>query len=167
MKKLFALIILSIVLISCGKTSDQDYFDQAVKSVEENKITEAVQNLETLLKEYPDTKLAPKALIQLATLYQNKMVPNVHFKESYGKSLELFKNIYEKYPQSEEAPKALFMSGFIYANDLMKFDQATKAYKLFLEIYPNDPLAVSAKEELDNMGIPPEEILKRKETAKK
>jgi hypothetical protein len=49
----------------------------------------------------------------------------------------------------------------------MKFDEATKSYKLFLEKYPNDPLAVSAKEELDNMGIPPEEILKRTETMKK
>lgn len=167
MKKIFALIILSIAIISCSKTSDQDYYDQSEKLIEENKITEAVQSLESLLKEYPETKLAPKALTQLATLYQNQMVPNIIQKKSFNKSLELFKKVYEQFPKSEEAPKALFMSGFILANELMKYDEATTSYNLFLEKYPSHPLAVSAKEELDNMGLTPEEILKRTETVKK
>jgi TolA-binding protein len=75
--------------------------------------------------------------------------------------------VYEKYPDSEEAPKSLFMSGFILANDLMLYDKATSSYNLFLEKYPSHPLAVSAKEELDNMGLSPEEILKRTETVVK
>ena len=40
-------------------------------------------------------------------------------------------------------------------------------YNLFLEKYPSHPLAVSAKEELNNMGLTPEEILKQNEAAKK
>ena len=55
----------------------------------------------------------------------------------------------------------------LYADDLMKYDEATSSYNLFLEKYPSHPLAVSAKEELDNMGLSPEEILKRTETVVK
>ena len=58
------------------------------------------------------------------------------------------------------------MAGYILANDLQKYDDATKSYKLFIEKYPGHPLASSAKQELDNMGLSPEEILKRTETAK-
>ncbi len=167
MKKYLFLVLIPLLIISCSKTSDQEYFDQAKKLLDEQKTEEAVQTLQSLINEYPESKIAPKALIQLAQLYQNQLDKNFKIIESFNEAEKYFMQVYEKYPDSEEAPKALFMSGFILANDLMKYDEATSRYKLFLEKYPSHPLAVSAKEELDNMGLTPEEILKRTETVKK
>jgi hypothetical protein len=48
------------------------------------------------------------------------------------------------------------------ANELQKYDEAEKLYEKFLEKFPQSELAPSAKEEIQNIGIPPEEILKRK-----
>lgn len=167
MKKYYALFLFTIILMSCSKTSDQEYLDQANKFQKDNNIHEAIKSFESLVSDYPESELAPKALVQLASIYQNQSVKNIKPEESFDRSQKYFMQVYEKYPESEEAPKALFMSGFILANDLMKYDEATANYKLFLEKYPSHPLAVSAKEELDNMGLTPEEILKRTETVKK
>ena len=123
--------------------------------------------METLVNEYPESEIAPQALVQLAQIYQNQLDKNIKPTESFEKAEKYFMQVYEKYPESEEAPKALFMSGFILANDLQNYEKATASYNLFMEKYPSHPLAVSAKEELDNMGLTPEEILKRTETVKK
>ncbi len=166
MKKYLFLALTTFVIISCSKTTDQEYFDQGNKFLKENKINEAITSFENLVNDYPESDIAPKALVQLASIYQNQSVKNVKTEESFDRAQKYFIQVYEKYPESEEAPKSLFMSGYILANDLQKYDDATKNYKLFIEKYPKHPLAVSAKQELDNMGISPEEILKRTETVK-
>ena len=166
MKKYFVLALFTILAISCSKISDQEYFDQAQSLLKENKTSEAIKAIETLINEYPESKIAPKALVQLAGIYQNQMVDKLKPSESFDRAQKYFYQVYEKYPDSEEAPQSLFLSGFILANDLKDFDKATAHYNLFLSKYPSHPLAVSAKEELDNMGLSPEEILKRSETAK-
>jgi TolA-binding protein len=166
MKKYLALVLFTILVIACSKTSDQDYFNQAQTLLKEKKTAEAIKAIETLIKEYPESKIAPKALVQLAGIYQNQMVEKLKPAESFNQAQKYFYQVYEKYPDSEEAPQSLFLSGFILANDLKDFDKATSHYNLFLSKYPSHSLAVSAKEELDNMGLSPEEILKRTETAK-
>ena len=166
MKKYFVIVLFALLTISCSKTSDQEYFDQAKSFLKEKKTSEAVKAIEALIKEYPESDIAPKALVQLAGIYQNQMVEKLNPSESFDRAQKYFYQVYEKFPESEEAPQSLFLSGFILANDLKNFDLATSHYKLFLSKYPSHPLAVSAKEELDNMGLSPEEILKRTETAK-
>ena len=156
MKKYLLLVFIPLLIISCSKTSDQEYFDRAKKLLDEKKTIEAVTSLEALVNEYPESEIAPAALVQLAQIYQNQLDKNLKPAESFKKAEKYFMQVYEKYPESEEAP-----------NDLMKYDEATSSYNLFLEKYPSHPLAVSAKEELDNMGLTPEEILKRTEAAQK
>ena len=166
MKKYFVIVLFALLTISCSKTSDQEYFDQAKSFLKEKKTSEAIKAIEALIKEYPESDIAPKALVQLAGIYQNQMVEKLNSSESFDRAQKYFYQVYEKFPESEEAPQSLFLSGFILANDLKNFDLATSHYKLFLSKYPSHPLAISAKEELDNMGLSPEEILKRTETAK-
>ena len=166
MKKYLFLALTGLVLISCSKTTDQEYFDQANKFLKENKINEAITSFESLVNDHPESDFAPKALVQLASIYQNQSDKTVKPEESFNRAQKYFMQVFEKYPESEEAPKSLFMAGYILANDLQKYDDATKSYKLFIEKYPVHPLAASAKQELDNMGLSPEEILKRTETAK-
>jgi tetratricopeptide (TPR) repeat protein len=167
MKKYLLLVSLSLFLISCSKTSDQDYFDKSEKLLKESKISEAVDSYQRLLKEYPNSELAPKTLQRLASIYQNQMDKKVKPVESFELAQNYFYQSYEKNPDNPDAPKSLFLSGFILANDLHKYDEATSRLKLFLEKYPDNSLSNSVQMELDNMGLSPEEILKRTETAKK
>ncbi|UCH65152.1 MAG: tetratricopeptide repeat protein [Ignavibacterium sp.] len=163
MKYILGILSLSaLLLIGCSeKKSSEDLFNEGEKYLEESKIPEAVSSYETLINEYPNDKLAPDATARLASIYQNKQVKNIPETQSLLKSVELFRSIYDKYPESNQAPMGLFMAGFVEANELNDYDAATKTYNLFLKTFPDHELATSAKEELDNMGLTPEEILKK------
>lgn len=161
MKFSLFLILISLVLYSCGGKSDKDLFDDGKKFLDEGKITESLESFEMVVREFPESDLAPQALTHLAGIYQSKKVQTISPKVSLNKADSLFYVIFSDYPNSDQAPLALFMSGFIQANELGDFQKATKTYTRFLEVYPDHELATSAKEELENMGLSPEEILRK------
>ena len=167
MKKYSLFLIFSLIFFSCSKTSDQDYLTQSEKLIKEDKASEAVKDLEILLSEYPDSKLAPKALVELAGIYQNQKVKGLSHKESIEKAEQYYYQVYEKYPDSEEAPLALFQAGILLDDALKNYDEATRVYNLFLEKYPNDKHAVIVKQSLDIMGIDPNDIINKNEASKK
>ena len=162
MKSALSIILVAVVFISCSsKKSDEELFNEGKTNTEEGKIPEAVVSYEELLKEYPDSKAAPEAIKNLASIYQNKLVKNISETESLQEATKLFRQIYDDYPESEFAPMGLFMACFVLANDLNMYNEATETYNLFMETFPEHELAASAKEELDNMGLTPEEILQK------
>jgi len=162
MKSAIPFILIAFIFISCSsKKSEEELFSEAKTNTEEEKIPEAVASYEELLREYPDSKVAPEALRNLAVIYQNKLVKNISETESLQEAAKLFRQIYDDYPESEFAPMGLFMTGFVLANDLNMYNEATETYNLFMETFPEHELAASAKEELDNMGLTPEEILQK------
>jgi TolA-binding protein len=163
MKKLLSVFAIIVFLLAgCSKTSDKEYMDKAAESAKSGNFSEALSSYKELVNEYPESKLAPEALVKEAALYHDNKVKNISKEESIKKSAKIFISISEKYPKSQEAPQSLFMAGFIYANELKDYDEAVKTYKLFLEKYPDNELASSAQDELDNMGLTPEQILKKK-----
>ena len=161
MKKLFSIFIL-LILLGCGeKKSVDELMTLANTNLNENKVPEAVLLFEEIIDEYPESDKAPEVLSRLASIYQNKMIKSLSDTESLEKAVSLFRKIYDDYPESSQAPTGLFMSGFVLANELNNYDKATETYNLFLENYPTHELATSAKEEVENMGLSPEEILKK------
>ncbi len=154
-------VLLIAVIAGCSSKTDQEYFDEAQKYFQQDNIPEAVTSYETLVNEFPDSKLAPKAMMQLAGIYQSKKLTNLSEQELIIKANEYYMEVFEKYPASEDAPTALFMAGFLQANEMNDYPQATKTYNTFLERYPDNEMAVAAKQELENMGLSPEEILRK------
>ena len=168
MKNILFLFALSFLIFGCGpKKHAEEYMKQAKLNIEQKKIPETVKAYETLVSEFPDDSLAPEALYQLGTLYQNKLVPNMKESESMEKAVTVFKSVFEKYPDKRQAPISLFMAGFIQANDLKKYQDATATYNLFLQKYPKSDMAPAAKDEINNMGLSPEQIITKKEVSNK
>jgi TolA-binding protein len=161
-RMLLFIVIISLIFFTCSKTSDKDYMKMASEKVEKGNISEAISDYNKLIEEYPESKLAPEAILKQAALYHENKVKNISRKEALIKSADLFISVSEKYPKIEQAPSSLFMAGFIYANEILDFNKAREIYNLFLKKYPEHELASSAKEELDNMGLTPDEILKKK-----
>lgn len=168
MKRFYQLIVLSgIMFIACSKTSDKEYMQIASDNVEKGSISEAILNYQKVIEEYPESDLAPEAIVKQAALYHENKVKNMNQEEALNKAADLFISVSEKYPQSDQAPSSLFMAGFIFANDIQDFTKAKAIYNLFLQKYPDDELADDAKEELENMGLTPEEILEKKISAQR
>ncbi len=161
-KKLLFIVLISFIFFTCSKTSDKDYIKMASEKVEKGNISEAIADYNKLIDEYPESELAPDAIIKQAALYHENKVKNISRKEALIKSADLFFSVSKKYPQNDQAPSSLFMAGFIYANEILDFNKGREAYNLFLKKYPEHELTSSAKEELENMGLTPDEILKKK-----
>lgn len=161
MKYFLLLLVISLIITGCSGESADDIMKAAKQNVEQQKFDEAVKLFEKLVVEFPDNDLAPVALYETATIYQNRLIKNIPERESLTKAASLFKDVYDKYPSSNEAAKSLFFAGFIKANDLKEYNEATELYSLFIEKYPQHELAASAQAELDNMGVPAEDILNK------
>lgn len=161
-KGLQLIILLGFIFFSCSNTSDKEYMQMASDNVKSGNVSEAISYYQNLLEEYPESELAPDAIVQQATLYHGNKVKNISRQESLRKAAELFMSVSEKYPDSKQATQSLFMAGFIYANEIEDYDSAKEIYNLFLKRYPDHELAASAKEELNYMGLTAEEILKKK-----
>ncbi len=164
MKLRFAIVVLVALFVACSSESDKSLFESGKNKIKENNYIGAVNDFQKLVNEYPDSKYEFKALFELAKLYHGRVIQTLTKEESLTKAVELYKQVFEKNPKSEEGERALFMAGFLEANELNKFESAKETYNKFIETYPNSPLAASAKEEVKNLGIPPEEILKKKVT---
>jgi TolA-binding protein len=159
-KYLFPLLVL-LLLAGCGK-SDKELLDRASESIKNNNADEAVVYYNQILEKHPDSELAPVAAYELGRLYQGQIVTKLSKEESFKKAIESFNKVFENYPESKEAPTSLFMIGFIYANEFRNFEEATKAYNKFIQQFPEHELTRSAKDELDFMGLAPEDILAKK-----
>ena len=162
MKHILFLFLAVIILTGCNKNSADKYMKQAKAAVEQKKIADAVKAYETLVSEFPKDSLAPEALYQLGSLYQNKLVPGLDRIASTEKAIFHFKSVFDKYPDSRQAPNCLFMCGFLQSNELQRYSDATISYNTFLQKYPKNEMAGAAKYELDNMGLTPGQILEEK-----
>jgi TolA-binding protein len=161
MKRIIPLLAVLFLLSCSSKKSDKELMDEANLNLDQDKIPEAVMALEELIDTHMDSELAPEALSKLGSVYQNRLLKNIPDKESLEKAANLFRKIYDDYPESSYAPTGLFMAGFVLANELKYYDRATETYNLFIEKFPNHQLVASAKEEVENMGLSPEEILQK------
>lgn len=160
--KILLSVLALILLFGCeSKKTDTELLSEARKYLAEQKTPEAVSSLEQLINDNPGSDLAPEALSELASIYQNKQVKSLSEKQNLEKAIDLFTRLHDEYPKSEYAPSALFMAGFINANELQNYEAATEIYQKFLEEYPDNELTESAQAELDNMGLTPEEILSK------
>ncbi len=163
MKSYFVFFTLFLFFYGCGKT-EKDQFEEANRLVQEKKYAEAKTAFENIVKEFPAGETAPRAVYEIAKLYQAGLITGLDQTASQQKAVDYFQKVFVDYPKSEIAPSALFMSGFIQANMLSKYQEATITYKKFLEVFPNSEFADDAKAELDNMGLSPEEIIAKHQT---
>lgn len=165
MKSFLFVFLIGILFISCSSKTDKQLFEEAAKNLEEEKIPESINAYQNLINDFPDSDLAPKSFTQLAGIYHSKKLTSLSELESLQIADSLFYTVHIKYPESVEAPLGLFMAGFIQANELGNYQKATETYNKFLVMYPQHELAVSAREELENMGLSPEEILRKNVTS--
>ena len=155
----YSLFLLLILFIACSKNYEKN-LAEADKLIEQKDFKKAIE----LLKEATssdDEKISVSALKKIATIYQQNSLPEINYSESQKIAQKYFYQIFERFPNSEDAPKSLFMSAYLLSNELKQYDLATKQYNLFLEKYPDHELAASAKIELENIGLSPEEILQK------
>lgn len=163
MKQWFIVLFgFSLIFTACDSKSDKEYYDNGLQLIKTENYSEALVEFETLLKEYPESNFAESTVFEIGKLYHGRVIKNLSAEESFRKAIFYYSRVYKEFPTSTNAPNSMFMVGFILANDLKAYEEAKTIYREFLEKYPSSELASSAKEELEHIGLDPEEILKKK-----
>lgn len=98
----------------------------------------------------PDENMSPDSLLQSA---QNLIEVNPET------SIEYFRLFIERFPDHERAHQAQFLIGFTLSEQMKEYDAATEAFQALIDNYPESDFVDDAEWMMQNMGIPPEELL--------
>ncbi len=166
MKRIFVLLLVTAVMLSCGEK-------MSVKDVEE-------LESKVLAKDAKPTKDNVIQLVDAYVLFAEQnpndvQSPDFVFKaldvavgtsvETPQKAIEIADVLIEKYPDFEMTPMAMFIKGFVYENKLGDLQNAEITYRQFIEKYPNSPIVEDVKATLENLGLTPEELVRKFEEA--
>lgn len=144
------LSVYSLLFIGCEniKSADEYYTAAEIERNAKN-INLSLENLDNLIKNYPDHALAPKAQYLKGDIYMNDF-------RDFEAAIAAYNSVVDKYNSSSEAPKAQFMIGYIFANpqfgEIQDLEKAKVSFELFLEKFPDHELAPSVKFEMENLG---------------
>ncbi|MBN1302385.1 MAG: tetratricopeptide repeat protein [Melioribacteraceae bacterium] len=159
MQRIIIVLIILVISNGCNKVTDDEIYENAKSKHETGNYAESLQEYERLIKEFPSTKYKTQSLFEIAKMYHGQVIKSLTEEQNYLKAIDYYKMIIKEFPGSKEAPNSMFMIGFLFANELQEFDSARFYYNRFLEVYPDDPMVVSAKAEIENLGVPTEEFL--------
>ena len=163
MKKINVLIILSVILFIVGcSNNDKDYFESAQKLMDAKQYSEALVKFQKIVDEFPKSEHYKIALLKVGELNQGHVDKSLTDKESLLKAVKAYTKFHKNFHSDPKAPQTLFMIGFIQANELKNIEAAKAAYSKFLTLYPDSEMAESAKAEIENLGLTPDEILQKK-----
>ena len=84
--------------------------------------------------------------------------------EGPEKAIKIADVLIEKYPDFEMTPMAMFIKGFVYENKLGDLQNAEMTYRQFIEKYPDNPMVGDVKSTLENLGLSPEELIRKFES---
>ncbi len=117
--------ILALTLVSCSRGPDH-LMQEANTALANEEVDKAAVFLQEIWAKYPDSPLAPKALMRLAEI--ERVVHN-----NPSGAITMLKKILSKYPQSPEAKKVWVVLGEIYEKDLNDPREALAIYRKGME----------------------------------
>lgn len=167
-------VLVIVTLLTLAGVACQSPKEKALKEIDALETQDSLFNLDNLARlkdayvafadKYPDDERTPEFLFkagqQLGALASGTKNMALH-----NEAIQLFKRIQDNYPTNHYAEESLFLSGFVYENHLKDLDKAKAAYEEFVKKYPKSELVEDAQYAIENLGVAPEEILRKAQGA--
>ena len=166
MKRIFVLLLLAAVMFSCGEKMSVEKINELESKVFANGAVLTAENVMQLVDAYvlfaeqnPNDQQTPDFLFKALDVAVGVNA------EGPQKALDIANILIEKYPDFEMTPMAMFIKGFVYENMIGDLQNAEMTYRQFIERYPNNPMVEDVKSTLENLGLTPEELIRKFEEA--
>lgn len=166
MKRIFVLLLLAAVLFSCGEKMSVEKINELESKVFAKGAVLTAENVIQLVDAYvlfaeqnPNDQQTPDFLFKALDVAVGVNA------EGPQKALDIANILIEKYPDFEMTPMAMFIKGFVYENMIGDLQNAEMTYRQFIERYPNNPMVEDVKSTLENLGLTPEELIRKFEEA--
>ena len=166
MKKIFVLLSLALMLLSCGEKMSVEKINELESKVFAKDAVLSSENVIQLVDAYllfakqnPNDQQTPEFLFKALDVAVGVNA------DGPQKAIDIADVLIEKYPDFEMTPMALFIKGFVYENMIGDLQNAEMTYRQFIEKYPNNPMVEDVKSTLENLGLTPEELIRKFEEA--
>ena len=162
MKRIFVLLLLAAVMFSCGEKMSVEKINELESKVFAKGAVLTAENVIQLVDAYvlfaeqnPNDQQTPDFLFKALDVAVGVNA------EGPQKALDIANILIEKYPDFEMTPMAMFIKGFVYENMIGDLQNAEMTYRQFIEKYPNSPMVEDVKATLENLGLTPEELIRK------
>lgn len=166
MKRIFVLLSLALMLLSCGEKMSVEKINELESKVFAKDAVLSSENVIQLVDAYllfakqnPNDQQTPEFLFKALDVAVGINA------EGPQKAINIADVLIEKYPDFEMTPMAMFIKGFVYENMIGDLQNAEMTYRQFIEKYPNNPMVEDVKSTLENLGLTPEELIRKFEEA--
>lgn len=168
MKKVLLSIFVAVIMLSCGEKMSVEKINELEAKVFTEGVSFEKENVVQLVDAYvlfaeqnPNDVQSPDFLFKALDIAVGVNA------EGPQKALEIADVLVEKYPDFEMTPMAMFIKGFVYENMIGDLQNAEMTYRQFIEKYPDNPMVEDVKSTLENLGLTPEELVRKFEEANK
>ena len=166
MKRIFVSLLLVAILLSCGEKMSVEKINELESKVFAKDAVLSSENVIQLVDAYllfakqnPNDQQTPEFLFKALDVAVGINA------EGPQKAINIADVLIEKYPAFEMTPMAMFIKGFVYENMIGDLQNAEMTYRHFIEKYPNNPMVEDVKSTLENLGLTPEELIRKFEEA--
>lgn len=165
MKKILLSLLVTAMMLSCGEKMSVEKINELEAKVFTEGVSFEKENLIQLVDAYllfakqnPSDSQSPDFVFKALDVAVGTGV------ETPQKAIEIADVLIEKYPDFEMTPMAMFIKGFVYENKLGDLQNAEMTYRQFIEKYPDNPMVGDVKSTLENLGLSPEELIRKFES---
>ena len=162
MKKILLILYLALMMASCGQKMTVEEINKLESQVfgvgaspEKENVVKLVDAYVLYAKQNPDDVKSAEYLFKALDV-----VVGVNA-EGPQKAIDIANIMIEQYPEFEMTPMAMFLKGFVYETMMNDNEKALDTYHQFLERYPNSSLVNDVKSTIENIGLSPEELIKK------
>ena len=161
MRRIFVLLSLALMLLSCGEKMSVEKINELESKVFAKDAVLSSENVIQLVDAYllfakqnPNDQQTPEFLFKALDVAVGINA------EGPQKAINIADVLVEKYPDFEMTPMAMFIKGFVYENMIGDLQNAEMTYRHFIEKYPNNPMVEDVEASIKNIGIPLDELIK-------
>ena len=163
MKKIIVLLLIAGFFVGCNSNDPAKRIEKLEKQVlSTDKAIDPVVASD-LVSAYcdfadanPDDAMTPEYLFKAVDVSMNLNEPQ--------RTIYIIDKLVKEYPDYPRTQAALFIKAFIFETKYGNLDMAKKIYEQYLEMYPNGDFADDCKASIENLGLTPEELVKKFES---
>ena len=160
MKKIIVLLLIAGFFVGCNSNDPAKRIEKLEKQVlaTDKAIDPVVAS--DLVSAYcdfadanPDDTMTPEYLFKAVDVSMNLNEPQ--------RTIYIIDKLVKEYPDYPRTQAALFIKAFIFETRYNNLDMAKKIYEQYLAMYPDGEFAESCRASIENLGLTPEELVKK------
>lgn len=161
MKRLFLILaFIALVLAGCNNNDPAkriNKLEQQVFATDGAIVPEVASDLVSAYCDFadanPNDAMAPEYLFKAVDVSLNLNEPQ--------HTIFIIDRLLKDYPDYPRTQAALFVKAFIFETKYENYDMAKKIYEQYLVMYPDGEFAESCRSSIENLGLTPEELVKK------